>query len=65
MRDIRSFIAFMLTRDVSCEDLSKVEELKIRHLKNIGSIIISILPNPNLDDSGNRDRLIKLFEKQI
>lgn len=63
MRDIRSFIAFMLTRDVSCEDLSKVEELKNTAPEKYWQYYYFNITNPNLDDSGNRDRLIKLLRE--
>ncbi len=63
MRDIRSFIAFMLTRDISCEELPKVEELKNVTPEKYWQYYYFNITNPNLDDSGNSDRLIKLLRE--
>lgn len=63
MRDIRSFIAFMLTRDTSCEDLPEVEAIKRTHPEKYWQYYYFNITNPNLQDSGNNDRLIKLLRE--
>jgi len=63
MRDIRSFIAFMLTRDISCEELPQIETLKDSNPEKYWQYYYFNITNPNLDDSGNRDRLIKILRE--
>ncbi|WP_313386008.1 methylation-associated defense system protein kinase MAD6 [Chishuiella sp.] len=63
MRDIRSFIAFMLTRDVSCEEVSKIESLKESNPEKYWQYYYFNITNPKLEDSGSKDRLIKLLRE--
>lgn len=63
MRDIRSFIAFMLTRDISCGELTQIELLKDSNPEKYWQYYYFNITNPNLNDSGNRDRLIKLLRE--
>jgi len=63
MRDIRSFIAFMLTRDVSCEEISQIELLKDSNREKYWQYYYFNITNPILEDSGNKDRLIKLLRE--
>src|SRR5690606_12647866 len=63
MRDIRSFIAFMLTRDISCGELTQIELLKDSNPEKYWQYYYFNITNPNLNDSGNKDRLIKLLRE--
>lgn len=62
MRDIRSFIAFVLTKDYSCEEIPKLlsENGDKEQLWNYYYFNIS---NPKSIDSGNKDRLIRLVRE--
>ncbi|WP_449400754.1 serine/threonine-protein kinase [Chryseobacterium wanjuense] len=63
MRDIRSFIAFMLTHDVSCEEISQTELLKDTNPEKYWQYYYFNITNPISEDSGNKDRLIKLLRE--
>ena len=63
MRDIRSFIAFMLTHDVSCEEISQTELLKDTNPEKILAILLFQYHQSYFEDSGNKDRLIKLLRE--
>ncbi|WP_026726988.1 methylation-associated defense system protein kinase MAD6 [Flavobacterium denitrificans] len=63
IRDIRSLISFMLTRDISCDELPQIELLKDSNPEKYWQYYYFNITNPNLDDSGNRDRLIKLLRE--
>jgi len=63
MRDLRSYISFMLTRDNGCQD---VEDLLIESKYNpdhFWQFYYFNITNPELDDAGNKDRLIKLLRE--
>ena len=63
MRDIRSFIAFMLTRDISCEELAEIQLLKDSDPEKYWQYYYFNITNPHSNDSGNKDRLIKLLRE--
>src|SRR5699024_1537567 len=63
MRDIRSFISFLITRDVSLEELPKVEALKHTDPIKYWQYYYFNVTNPRAEDSGNKDRLIKLLRE--
>lgn len=60
IRDLRSFLAFLITRDHSCEDVGEVyknaESNPYLYYKNF----YFNLPDITAEDSGNEDRLVKL-----
>jgi len=60
MRDIRSLIAYMLTHDISCEDLSEMKDVNPQKYWEYYYFNIT---NPNLNDSGGKDRLVKLLRE--
>lgn len=63
MRDIRSFIAFLLTRDTSSEELYELENLRTENPEKYWQYYYFNITNPNNEDSGNNDRLIKLLRE--
>ncbi len=63
MRDIRSFIAFLITRDTSIEDLPEIEKLKETNPEKYWQYFYFNITNPKAKDSGNNDRLIKLLRE--
>lgn len=63
MRDLRSFISFLLTRNYNCEEIpglynslsnNKLEWWKLHYFN---------ITDSNADDNGNQDRLIKLLRE--
>ena len=63
MRDLRSFIAFVLTRDIECEEIEHLyEESQSNHQKYWQNYYFNIT-NPQNEDSANQDRLIKLLRE--
>ncbi|UFH45344.1 protein kinase [Flavobacterium galactosidilyticum] len=63
MRDIRSFIAFLLTRDVACEDIPELVENNKNEIESLWQYYYFNISNPKIIDSGNKDRLIKLIRE--
>ena len=61
MRDLRSFIAFTITRDFDC---SEVDELyKENKPEDYWKYFYFNITNPLVKDTGNQDRLIKLLRE--
>lgn len=63
MRDLRSFIAYTLTRDHECEDISKLYEAAVGKPENYWQYYYFNITDPSLDDSGKQDRLIRLLRE--
>jgi len=63
MRDLRSLIAFMLTRDYECDEIDKLYQENINTPEIYWQHYYFNLTNPNIQDSGNQDRLIKLLRE--
>jgi serine/threonine protein kinase len=61
MRDLRSFIAFMLTKDHSCEGVEKL--LRTGSPDEIWSKYYFNISDPNSNDDGSKDRLIRLVRE--
>lgn len=61
MRDLRSFIAFMLTRDHSCKDVETLQHAQ-EPLVFWNNYYFNI-SDPDAPDGGNQDRLIKLVRE--
>lgn len=63
MRDLRSFIAFMLTRDYSCEDVKGLDAVKDALPSNYWQFYYFNITNPNVDQELSNDRLVKLLQE--
>lgn len=63
MRDLRSFIAFLLTRDHECSDIKALYSENIDVPENYWQFYYFNITNPIIGDSGNQDRLIKLLRE--
>ncbi|WP_163380130.1 methylation-associated defense system protein kinase MAD6 [Cyclobacterium sp. SYSU L10401] len=63
MRDLRSFIAFSLTRDHECSDIEKLYAENIDIPENYWQHYYFNITDPSIEDSGNQDRLIKLLRE--
>lgn len=63
MRDLRSYISFMLTRDYGCEDIEDLLSGSINSPDSYWQFYYFNITNPELDDVGNKDRLIKLLRE--
>lgn len=63
MRDLRSLIAFILTRDFSCEDVKSLEALKTTDPAKYWQYYYFNITNPLNEDGGNNDRLVKLLRE--
>lgn len=63
MRDMRSFIAYTLTRDYSCEDLKSLAQLTESEPEKYWQYYYFNITNPSVQDSANQDRLIKLLRE--
>lgn len=63
MRDLRSFIAFIITRDYACEDLKSIPRITEEDIVNYWNLYYFNISNPKIEDSGNNDRLIKLIRE--
>ncbi|SHI54554.1 methylation-associated defense system protein kinase MAD6 [Flavobacterium haoranii] len=63
MRDVRSFIAFLLTRDYACEDIPKVIQEANGEVEKFWNLFYFNISNPKNIDSGDKDRLIKLIRE--
>lgn len=61
MRDLRSFIAFLITRDFHCSDIEKLYNSS--EAEDYWQYFYFNITNPNVNDSGNQDRLIKLLRE--
>lgn len=62
MRDLRSFISFLLTRDYNCKDIP----LKFDSIDDISEwwqLHYFNITAANAEDSGNRDRLVRLVRE--
>lgn len=63
MRDLRSFIAFTLTRDHECTDIEQLVAASENQPESYWQYYYFNITNPSVDDSGNQDRLIKLLRE--
>lgn len=63
IRDLRSFIAFTLTRDCTCEEVTELYHKNEQSKENYWQYFYFNLTNPNVEDTGNQDRLIKLLRE--
>jgi serine/threonine protein kinase len=63
MRDMRSLIAYTLTRDYSCEDLKSLAQLTENEPEKYWQYYYFNITNPSIQDSANQDRLIKLLRE--
>lgn len=63
MRDMRSLIAYTLTRDYSCEDLKSLAQLTENEPEKYWQYYYFNITNPSTQDSANQDRLIKLLRE--
>jgi len=63
IRDLRSLIAFTLTRDYNCSDIEKLYHDNQSIPENYWNHYYFNITNPTVDDSGNQDRLIKLLRE--
>lgn len=63
MRDLRSFIAYTLTRDYECSDINKLYNEAAGKPETYWQYYYFNITNPNIEDSANQDRLIKLLRE--
>lgn len=63
MRDLRSFVAFTLTRDHHCDDIDTLYQQSQDKPESYWQYYYFNVTNPKIDDSGNQDRLIKLLRE--
>ena len=63
IRDLRSLIAFTLTRDFECDEVEQLYNSTVSSPENYWKYFYFNITNPSLDDSGNQDRLIKLLRE--
>ena len=63
MRDLRSFIAYTLTRDFECKDIEGLFEQNQTAPELYWQYYYFNITNPAINDSGNQDRLIKLLRE--
>lgn len=63
MRDLRSFIAFTLTRDQECADIEQLLKMSENQPETYWKYYYFNITNPEENDSGNQDRLIKLLRE--
>jgi len=63
MRDLRSFIAYMITHDYKCSDIEKLISYNQNHPEKYWQYYYFNITNPNTDDAGNQDRLIRLLRE--
>ncbi len=61
MRDLRSFIAYTLTRDHDCKDIEDLFQQNLSKPEIYWQNYYFNITNPFVEDSGNQDRLIKLL----
>ncbi|NML38182.1 protein kinase [Chitinophaga sp. G-6-1-13] len=62
MRDLRSFIAYVLTRDHECSDIGQLVRESQLQPENYWQYYYFNITNPSVD-SGSQDRLIKLLRE--
>ncbi|MCT4673880.1 MAG: protein kinase [Prolixibacteraceae bacterium] len=63
MRDLRSFIAYTLTRDYDCKDIEGLYQQNQSSPEHYWQHYYFNITNPSVEDSGNQDRLIKLLRE--
>lgn len=63
IRDLRSFIAYTLTRDYECSDIEQLLEGSQNTPENYWQLYYFNITNTALEDSGDQDRLIKLLRE--
>lgn len=63
MRDLRSFIAFTLTRDHECSDIEQLVTACENQPESYWQYYYFNITNPAVSDSGNQDRLIRLLRE--
>ncbi|MBC9795416.1 methylation-associated defense system protein kinase MAD6 [Sinomicrobium weinanense] len=63
MRDLRSFIAYTLTRDHDCKDIEGLFQQNQNTPEHYWQYYYFNITNPLVGDSGNQDRLIKLLRE--
>ncbi len=63
MRDLRSYIAFMISRDHSCEDIENIYTRLQSKPEEYWQFFYFNLTNSNYEDTGNNDRLIRLLRE--
>ena len=63
MRDLRSYIAFMISRDHSCEEVESVYQGLQNQPEKYWQLYYFNLTDPDYEDSGNNDRLVKLLRE--
>lgn len=63
MRDLRSYIAYTLTRDHNCKDIESLFQQNQETPEHYWQYYYFNITNPSVDDSGNQDRLIKLLRE--
>jgi serine/threonine protein kinase len=63
MRDLRSFIAYTLTRDHDCGDIEGLYQQNLLTPEHYWQYYYFNITNPFVEDTGNQDRLIKLLRE--
>lgn len=63
MRDLRSFIAFTLTRDHSCKEIEELYQVNEGTPEQYWQYYYFNVTDPSIEDSGYQDRLIKLLRE--
>ncbi len=63
MRDLRSYIAFMITRDHSCEEVDDAYNRTLNKPEEYWQLYYFNITNPDYEDSGENDRLVKLLRE--
>ena len=63
MRDLRSYIAFMISRDHSCEEVESVYQELQHKPEEYWQLYYFNLTNSDYEDSGDNDRLVKLLRE--
>ena len=63
MRDLRSYIAFMISRDHSCDEVETIYQNLKNRPEEYWQLYYFNLTNPAIVDSGDNDRLIKLLRE--
>lgn len=63
MRDLRSLIAFTLTRDYECDDINRLYANAADNPESYWQYYYFNITNPDIEDSASQDRLIKLLRE--
>ncbi len=63
MRDLRSFISFLLTRDYNCEEIPGLYAKLSSNIIEWWKLHYFNITDANSNDNGNQDRLIKLLRE--